>query len=89
MAKRVTRRRHTAAANIKRKRVANYDEIQCSNSKSSCEDNIHTMWTDESKNFGLRVKIEGRTILTNEAEFMPRNRRLEPPASYNIHIQGV
>lgn len=89
MAKRVTHRRHTSAANIKRKRVTNYEEIQCSNSKSSSEDNIHTMWTDESKNFGLRVKIEGRTILINEAEFMPRNRRLEPPANYNIHIQGV
>lgn len=88
MAKRVTRRRRTAAADIKRKRGAN-DEIQCSNSKSSSEDNIHTMWTDGSKNFGLRVKIEGRTSLLNEAEFMPRNRRLEPPASYNIHIQGV
>lgn len=88
MAKRVTRRRRTAAADTKSKRGAN-DEIQCSNSKSSSEDNIHTMWTDESKNFGLRVKIEGRTSLLNEAEFMPQNLRLEPPASYRIHIQGV
>lgn len=88
MAKRVTRRRRTAAPNTKRKRGAN-DEIQCLNSKSSSPDNIHTMWTDESKNFGLRVKIEGRTSLLNEAEFMPQNCRLEPPASYNIHIQGV
>lgn len=88
MARRVTRRRHTVAADIKSKRDAN-DEIQCSNSRSSSEDNIHTMWTDESKNFGLRVKIEGRTSRPNETELMPQSRSLEPPASFNIHIQGV
>lgn len=88
LAKRVTRRRRTAAADTKRKRGAN-DEIQCSNIKSSSEDNTHTIWTDESKNLGLRVKIEGNTSLLNEAEFIPRNRRLKPPASYKIHIQGV
>lgn len=88
LAKRVTRQRRTAAADTKRKRGAN-DEIQCSNIKSSSEDNTHTIWTDESKNLGLRVKIEGSTSLLNEAEFIPRNRRLEPPASYKIHIQGV
>lgn len=88
MAKHLIRQRRTAAAAIKRKRGAN-DEIQCSNIKSSSEDNTHTFWADESKNFGLRVKIEDSTSLLDEAEFMPRNRRLEPPASYTIHIQGV
>lgn len=84
----MTPRRRTAAGDIECKRGAK-DEIQCSDSKSSSEDNIHTMWTDGNKNFGLRVKIEGRTSLLDEAEIMPRNRRLEPPASYNIQIQGV
>lgn len=88
MARRLIRQGRTAAAAIKRKRGAN-DEMQCSNIKSSSEDNTHTIWTDDSKNFGLMVKIEGSTSLLDEAEFMPRNRRLEPPASYTIHIQGV
>lgn len=87
MAMRVSRRRRTAATDIKRKRDSN-DEIQCLNNKSSSEDNIYTMWTDESKNFGLRVKIEGRVGLLTEEELTRLNRD-KPPARYNIHIRGV
>lgn len=81
MAKRVTRRHHAVAAEIERKPNANHG-IKCSNSKFSSEVNIHTMWTDENKNFGLRVRIENCTGPLNEREFMPS-------ASYNIHIQGM
>lgn len=86
MSERVNDRRRNASVGTKRKRGAN-DKVQCSDSKSSSEDSIHTIWTDDSKNFGLRVKIEGR--LLNGAEFIPRNRRFEPPVIFKIYIQGV
>lgn len=86
MGERVNGRRRTAAVGSKRKRGANV-KVQCSDGKSSSEDSIYTMWTDDSKNFGLRVKIEGS--LLNGAEFIPRNRRFEPPVIYKIYIQGV
>lgn len=87
LAKCATRRLHTAASD-KSKRDAN-DEIQCSNSGSSSEDDIHTLWTDESKNFGLRVKIEDRTLAMSSADYRANIHGLEQAASYDMHIQGV
>lgn len=87
LAKCAIHRLHTASAD-KRKRDAN-DEIQCSNSRSSSEDNIHTMWTDESKNFGLRVKIEDRTLALGSADSRAKIHGVEQAASYDMHIQGA
>lgn len=87
LAKCATRRLPTATSD-KSKRDGN-DEIQCSNSGSSSEDDIHTLWTDESKNFGLRVKIEDRTLAMSSADYRANIHGLVQATSYDMHIQGV
>lgn len=86
LAKCATRRLHSAAAD-KGKQDAS-DEIQCSNSRSSSEDNIHTMWTDQSENFGLRIRIEDRTLAERSADYRANIHGVEQAASYDMHIQG-
>lgn len=65
------------------------DEEQCSNSLSSSENGIHTLWTDESKNFGLRVKIEDCKLATSSANYRANTHGLVQAASHDMHIKGV
>lgn len=58
-------------------------------SQSSSEDDIHTIWTDQNKNFGLRVKVEDRRLALGSADSWVNIYGVEQAANYDMHIKGV